>query len=142
MPPRHFFGRRLDNGTWTGLLGMLNRKVRRCNSGSDSVLLLVHVMLYNGVYIHVSVAAVLLLVFALLLLPPQEVDMGGTTVTVSDQRLQAIDPSVPIFMDLQTLVYKRPVFESDLAGFIKPFSPQVRTRSARRTRTKITCCVV
>ncbi|XP_063843794.1 glutamate receptor ionotropic, delta-1-like isoform X1 [Scylla paramamosain] len=75
--PSHFFGRRLENGTWTGMLGMLSRK---------------------------------------------EVAMSGTPMTVSDERIIAMDASVPLFMDIQTLVYNRPRLESDLLGFVRPFT--------------------
>ncbi|XP_045121745.1 glutamate receptor ionotropic, delta-1-like isoform X2 [Portunus trituberculatus] len=73
----NFFGRRLDNGTWTGMMGMLKRK---------------------------------------------EVDMSGTPMTVSDERLIAMDPSVHLYMDIQTLIYKRPRIDSDLMGFVRPFT--------------------
>ncbi|MPC53972.1 hypothetical protein E2C01_047877 [Portunus trituberculatus] len=85
----NFFGRRLDNGTWTGMMGMLKRK---------------------------------------------EVDMSGTPMTVSDERLIAMDPSVHLYMDIQTLIYKRPRIDSDLMGFVRPFTLLVRTKGGTKTR--------
>ncbi|XP_063852273.1 uncharacterized protein LOC135095398 [Scylla paramamosain] len=79
--PRHsYFGRVLENGSSTGLLGMLERK---------------------------------------------EVDMTGTVMTVSGQRMSVMHFSSPLFMDFQTLIYRKPGFESDLLGFVKPYTLQV-----------------
>ncbi|XP_063841094.1 glutamate receptor ionotropic, kainate glr-3-like [Scylla paramamosain] len=80
VPSNSYFGRRLENGSWSGLMAMLNRG---------------------------------------------EVDMTGTTLTISDERLQAMVASVPLYMDFQTLIYRRPIFESDLLGFVKPYTKEV-----------------
>lgn len=57
--------------------------------------------------------------------------MGGAPLQASDERLLAFDPSVFFYMDTQTLVYKRPVIESDLLGFVKPYTLEV-SRSISR----------
>ncbi|MPC17194.1 hypothetical protein E2C01_010041 [Portunus trituberculatus] len=54
-----------------------------------------------------------------------EVDMTGTVMTVSSQRMSVMDFSSPLFMDFQTLIYSKPSFESDLLGFVKPYTLQV-----------------
>ena len=54
---------------------------------------------------------------------------------MSKKRVQVIDPSVPLFIDFQGLAYKSPLFDSDLLGFIKPFTLEVRTKRRIRTRT-------
>lgn len=44
---------------------------------------------------------------------------------VSDSRLRVVDYSVPVDMEQQAIIYKRPAFEADVAGFVKPFSLSV-----------------
>ncbi|XP_042216375.1 glutamate receptor 1-like [Homarus americanus] len=51
-----------------------------------------------------------------------EVDMTGVVMSLSDERNQAIDFSVPLYMDASKLAYKRPVLESDITGFVKPYT--------------------
>ncbi|XP_045125231.1 glutamate receptor ionotropic, delta-1-like [Portunus trituberculatus] len=51
--------------------------------------------------------------------------MTGTVMTVSSQRMSVMDFSSPLFMDFQTLIYSKPSFESDLLGFVKPYTLQV-----------------
>ncbi|XP_064094780.1 probable glutamate receptor [Macrobrachium nipponense] len=54
-----------------------------------------------------------------------EINATGTVLSQSSSRLSVIDFSVPLYMDTQAMIYKRPVILSDLAGFAKPFTGQV-----------------
>ncbi|XP_042855746.1 glutamate receptor ionotropic, kainate 2-like [Penaeus japonicus] len=74
------FGFESPNGTWTGVIGMIERG---------------------------------------------EADLSGVVLSVDAARSQVVDFSVPLFMDEQVLTYRRPVYESDLLGFIKPYTMQI-----------------
>ncbi|XP_071524294.1 glutamate receptor 1-like isoform X2 [Panulirus ornatus] len=77
VPEDKLYGIQLENGTWTGLVGLINRK---------------------------------------------EVDMTGVFVLMDDRRYQVVDPSIPLLADPIILTYKKPVLESDLSGFVKPYT--------------------
>lgn len=51
--------------------------------------------------------------------------MSGTVLSMDAERAEAVDFSEPLYMDKQVIVNKKPVLESDLAGFMKPFTPSV-----------------
>ncbi|XP_047484984.1 glutamate receptor ionotropic, kainate 2-like [Penaeus chinensis] len=55
-----------------------------------------------------------------------ELDMTLVPIGMSLIRSKVMDFSEYIHMDQQTVLYKRPSFEADMAGFIKPYSPVVR----------------
>lgn len=55
----------------------------------------------------------------------QDVDIALGPLGVSEERHQAIDMSMPLFVDQQVIAYARPKLEPDLAGFVKPFTPMV-----------------
>ncbi|XP_069163850.1 glutamate receptor ionotropic, kainate 2-like isoform X1 [Procambarus clarkii] len=44
---------------------------------------------------------------------------------ISWERASAVDMSIPLFHDQQVIAYSRPKLESDLAGFVKPFTPMI-----------------
>ncbi|XP_063600697.1 glutamate receptor ionotropic, kainate glr-3-like [Penaeus indicus] len=52
----------------------------------------------------------------------EEVDMTGTVLSQEAGRSEAVDFSIPLYMDAQKIIYKSPVLTSDIAGFIKPYS--------------------
>ncbi|XP_042892142.1 glutamate [NMDA] receptor subunit 1-like [Penaeus japonicus] len=52
----------------------------------------------------------------------EEVDMTGTVLSQEAERFDAVEFSVPLYMDAQRLIYKSPVLTSDIAGFIKPYT--------------------
>ncbi|XP_064095200.1 glutamate [NMDA] receptor subunit 1-like [Macrobrachium nipponense] len=54
-----------------------------------------------------------------------EVDVTGTPVSMTDSRARAIDFSIPLYMDTQAVAHKKPVYESDLAGFVKPYKNEI-----------------
>ncbi|XP_069159407.1 uncharacterized protein [Procambarus clarkii] len=56
------------------------------------------------------------------LLTRGEVDMTGTVMSQSEERFLAIDFSTPLYMDESKLICKRPIFQSDITGFLKPFT--------------------
>lgn len=57
----------------------------------------------------------------------QEVDYVGVPFVVSDSRMSAVDFSVTVEMERSEIMYLRPSFEADVAGFVKPFSLYVST---------------
>ena len=54
--------------------------------------------------------------------------MTGTVVGLDLERTTVADFSDFLYMDHERLIYKRPVLESDMAGFMKPFTFTVRKR--------------
>ncbi|XP_037803396.1 glutamate receptor-like [Penaeus monodon] len=52
----------------------------------------------------------------------EEVDMTGAVLSQEAGRSEAVDFSIPLYMDAQRIIYKSPVLTSDIAGFIKPYS--------------------
>nr|XP_045585804.1 glutamate receptor ionotropic, delta-1-like [Procambarus clarkii] len=78
--PDSDWGLELPNGTWTGSLGMLNRR---------------------------------------------EAEMSAGVYSITDNRARAVDFSYPLILDEFSVAYKRPVIESDMAGFFKPFDPEL-----------------
>ncbi|XP_047483014.1 glutamate receptor 1-like [Penaeus chinensis] len=53
-----------------------------------------------------------------------EVDMTGLMAALHE-RHELVDFSVPLWLDGKTIMYKRPVRGSDIAGFVKPFTPEL-----------------
>ncbi|XP_045621781.1 glutamate [NMDA] receptor subunit 1 [Procambarus clarkii] len=51
-----------------------------------------------------------------------EYDLVGVPFVPNSMLTQYVDFGVPMYMDWQGLVYRRPGLEGDLAGFVKPFS--------------------
>ncbi|XP_037778483.1 glutamate receptor-like isoform X2 [Penaeus monodon] len=51
-----------------------------------------------------------------------EADMSAVVYSVTDKRKQAVDFSEPVYVDELTISYLRPVLESDMAGFVKPYT--------------------
>ncbi|ROT78136.1 Variant Ionotropic Glutamate Receptor [Penaeus vannamei] len=51
-----------------------------------------------------------------------EADMSAVVYSVTDKRKQAVDFSEPVHVDELTIGYLRPVLESDMAGFVKPYT--------------------
>ncbi|KAK8385626.1 hypothetical protein O3P69_016421 [Scylla paramamosain] len=56
------------------------------------------------------------------LLARHEADMTGVVVGLDLDRRTVADFSDFLYMDQERLIYKRPVVESDMAGFLKPFT--------------------
>ncbi|MPC24734.1 Glutamate receptor 2 [Portunus trituberculatus] len=56
------------------------------------------------------------------LLTRNEADMTGVVVGLDLDRSKVVDFSDFLYMDQERLIYKRPVVESDMAGFLKPFT--------------------
>lgn len=54
--------------------------------------------------------------------------MTGTVLSQEAERFDAVEFSVPLYMDAQRLIYKSPVLTSDIAGFIKPYTGLVSFR--------------
>ncbi|XP_063591894.1 glutamate [NMDA] receptor subunit 1-like [Penaeus indicus] len=52
------------------------------------------------------------------------VDMTGVMAALHD-RHALVDFSAPLWLDGKTIMYKRPVRGSDIAGFVKPFTPEL-----------------
>lgn len=52
-------------------------------------------------------------------------DYSGVPSVVSDSRLRVVDYGVPVDMEEQVIMYSRPSFEADVAGFGKPLSASV-----------------
>ncbi|XP_037800571.1 glutamate receptor ionotropic, delta-1-like [Penaeus monodon] len=48
-------------------------------------------------------------------------------LSITTERLTAIDFTEPVFIDEFAIAYKLPSLKSDIKGFIKPFSPTVRS---------------
>ncbi|XP_047483015.1 glutamate receptor 4-like [Penaeus chinensis] len=46
-------------------------------------------------------------------------------MAASHERHELVDFSVPLWLDGKTIMYKRPVRGSDIAGFVKPFTPEL-----------------
>ncbi|KAK7079244.1 hypothetical protein SK128_006071 [Halocaridina rubra] len=51
-----------------------------------------------------------------------EIDVTAAPLTMSDSRSKVIDFSVPLYIDVQAIAHKAPGLESDILGFIKPYS--------------------
>ena len=56
----------------------------------------------------------------------QKADMTGVVVGLDQERNRYVDFSDFLYMDQERLIYKRPVLESDMAGFLKPYTTTVR----------------
>ncbi|XP_047497355.1 glutamate receptor-like [Penaeus chinensis] len=80
VPNDGLYGYMLPNGTWTGMLGLVNRS---------------------------------------------EADMAGI-ISITSRYKQAVDVSEPLYMDEFSVMHKRPVLQSDILGFYKPFTQTVR----------------
>lgn len=52
--------------------------------------------------------------------------MTAVVLSVDYLRDRAVDFSVPLYVDQQAVGYKRPVFEADMLGFVKPYSYEVK----------------
>ncbi|XP_037786584.1 glutamate receptor ionotropic, delta-1-like [Penaeus monodon] len=76
VPNDGLYGYMLPNGTWTGMLGLVNRS---------------------------------------------EADMAGI-ISITSRYKQAVDVSEPLYMDEFSVMHKRPVLQSDILGFYKPFT--------------------
>ncbi|XP_069988624.1 glutamate receptor 1 [Penaeus vannamei] len=76
VPKDGLYGYMLPNGTWTGMLGLVNRS---------------------------------------------EADMAGI-ISITSRYKQAVDVSEPLYMDEYGVMHKRPVLQSDILGFYKPFT--------------------
>ncbi|XP_076059678.1 putative glutamate receptor [Oratosquilla oratoria] len=61
------------------------------------------------------------------LLKRGEADFCASVFAVSYDRAQQVDFSIPVWIDEWKIVYKRPVIEPDLQGFVKPFTLGVCT---------------
>lgn len=55
----------------------------------------------------------------------QESDMTGVVVGLDLERTKVVDFSTFLFMDTEKITFKRPVLESDMAGFVKPYTAVV-----------------
>lgn len=51
--------------------------------------------------------------------------MTGVVVGLDFERTKVVDFSTYLFMDTEKITFKRPVLESDMAGFVKPYTPAV-----------------
>ncbi|KAK8400694.1 hypothetical protein O3P69_002471 [Scylla paramamosain] len=58
----------------------------------------------------------------------QEADMTAVVVGLDEERTSVVDFSDFLYIDQNSIVYKRPVLESDMAGFLKPYTATVRKR--------------
>ncbi|XP_076029122.1 glutamate receptor ionotropic, delta-2-like [Oratosquilla oratoria] len=56
------------------------------------------------------------------LLKRQEADASLSLYSVSYERSKHVDFSIPLFIDEWRVVFKRPVLEPDIMGFIKPYT--------------------
>ncbi|XP_068220066.1 glutamate receptor ionotropic, kainate glr-3-like [Palaemon carinicauda] len=54
-----------------------------------------------------------------------EINASGTVMGQSHSRKSVVDFSVPLYMDTQGMIYHRPGIQSDLTGFVKPYTGQV-----------------
>ena len=52
--------------------------------------------------------------------------MSGVVITHDISRHHAVDFSIPLYNDAQAIIYTTPKLESDIAGFVKPFTTTVR----------------
>lgn len=52
--------------------------------------------------------------------------MTAVVLSVDSLRGRAVDFSVPLYVDQQAVGFKRPVFEADMLGFVKPYTYEVR----------------
>ncbi|XP_037803443.1 glutamate receptor ionotropic, kainate 2-like [Penaeus monodon] len=59
------------------------------------------------------------------LITRREVDMTAVVLSVDYLRDRAVDFSVPLYVDQQAVGYKRPVFEADMLGFVKPYTDEL-----------------
>ncbi|XP_063593029.1 glutamate receptor ionotropic, delta-1-like [Penaeus indicus] len=96
QPPDHVWGVPLPDGNWTGMLGMLQRQCR-------TVKVLCYIMLV--VYYEVEFA------------------LGPFGVTSS--RETVCDFSVPVKTENSAILVVRPAQQSDVSGFLKPFTISV-----------------
>ncbi|XP_063612658.1 glutamate receptor 1-like [Penaeus indicus] len=55
------------------------------------------------------------------LLTRGEADMTAVILSMDSLRDRAVDFSVPLYVDQQAVGYKRPVYEADMLGFVKPY---------------------
>ncbi|ROT80737.1 Variant Ionotropic Glutamate Receptor [Penaeus vannamei] len=153
IPADNKYGSQLPNGTWTGVIEMVRRRVSPvrfsfrktvpfyCASDSslsfipsDTLPLLPPSPLQSVIPSDIlplppslSVALNQLFPLTYSLSHPSlsaEANMSGVTLSIDAPRAEVVDFSVPLFMDEHILTYRRPVYESDLLGFIKPYTAQ------------------
>ncbi|KAG7170381.1 Glutamate receptor 2-like 11, partial [Homarus americanus] len=51
-----------------------------------------------------------------------EADMSGSPFAIDFERVEVLDFSVPFVVDKQVAMYKSPVYQADLTGFVKPYT--------------------
>ncbi|XP_047488141.1 glutamate receptor ionotropic, kainate glr-3-like [Penaeus chinensis] len=51
-----------------------------------------------------------------------EVAMSGVVLSIDEARASAVDFSDPLHLDDQVFGYKRPVYEADVLGFVRPYT--------------------
>ncbi|XP_037799880.1 glutamate receptor ionotropic, kainate 2-like [Penaeus monodon] len=56
------------------------------------------------------------------LLTTRKVDMSGVIFSVTEDRNRAVDFSVPLYTSEHVLCYRKPTFQSDILGFMKPYT--------------------
>ncbi|ROT67309.1 Variant Ionotropic Glutamate Receptor [Penaeus vannamei] len=56
------------------------------------------------------------------MLTEREVAMSGVVLSVDETRARAVDFSDPLHLEDQVLGYKRPVYEADVLGFVRPYT--------------------
>ena len=56
---------------------------------------------------------------------------------VTPQRESVCDFSVAVYSDYQAILMQRPRLQSDVAGFMKPFSPEVRVKRGTGWRGRV-----
>lgn len=55
--------------------------------------------------------------------------MTAVVLSMDSLRVRAVDFSVPLYVDQQVVGYKRPVYEADMLGFVKPYKYEVSVRT-------------
>ncbi|ROT80738.1 Variant Ionotropic Glutamate Receptor [Penaeus vannamei] len=116
IPADNKYGSQLPNGTWTGVIEMVRRR--------SSLSVALQSVIPSDI---LPLPPSLSVVFNQLFPPTQclfEVNMSGVTLSIDAPRAELVDFSVPLFMDEHVLTYRRPVYEYDLLGFIKPYTAQ------------------
>lgn len=61
----------------------------------------------------------------------QEAELAIAPFFVTPQRESVCDFTVPVFSDYQAILMQRPRLQSDVAGFVKPFTLEVRAMGRR-----------
>ena len=52
--------------------------------------------------------------------------MTGVVVGLDQERTSVADFTSYLYIDQKTIIYKRPMIEPDIAGFLKPYTATVR----------------